>query len=65
MSMTLVLAGGGPAALARELGVLRGLADADAGLAPSGPALRLTSRRHPPLAPNQPDREPPLLVPRS
>ena len=33
MSMTLVLAGGGPAALAWELGVLRGLADADAGLA--------------------------------
>ena len=31
--MTLVLAGGGPAALAWELGVLRGLADADAGLA--------------------------------
>jgi predicted acylesterase/phospholipase RssA len=27
--MTLVLAGGGPAALAWELGVLRGLADAD------------------------------------
>ncbi|HEY6791591.1 MAG TPA: patatin-like phospholipase family protein [Trebonia sp.] len=33
MSMTLVLAGGGPAALAWELGVLRGLADADAELA--------------------------------
>ena len=33
MSVTLVLAGGGPAALAWELGVLRGLADADAGLA--------------------------------
>ncbi|HEV3382588.1 MAG TPA: patatin-like phospholipase family protein [Trebonia sp.] len=33
MTMTLVLAGGGPAALAWELGVLRGLADADAGLA--------------------------------
>jgi NTE family protein len=31
--MTLVLAGGGPAALAWELGVLRGLADADAELA--------------------------------
>jgi hypothetical protein len=30
--MTLVLAGGGPAALAWELGVPRGLADADAGL---------------------------------
>ena len=33
MSVALVLAGGGPAALAWELGVLRGLADADAGLA--------------------------------
>lgn len=33
MSMALVLAGGGPAALAWELGVLRGLADADAELA--------------------------------
>lgn len=33
MSMTLVLAGGGPAGLAWELGVLRGLADADPGLA--------------------------------
>ncbi|HEY2315681.1 MAG TPA: patatin-like phospholipase family protein [Streptosporangiaceae bacterium] len=33
MSTTLVLAGGGPAALAWELGVLRGLADADAELA--------------------------------
>jgi NTE family protein len=31
--MALVLAGGGPAALAWELGMLRGLADADAGLA--------------------------------
>jgi predicted acylesterase/phospholipase RssA len=31
--MTLVLAGGGPAAIAWELGVLRGLADADAELA--------------------------------
>ena len=33
MSMTLVLAGGGPAAIAWELGVLRGLADANPGLA--------------------------------
>lgn len=33
MSTTLVLAGGGHAALAWEFGVLRGLADADAGLA--------------------------------
>lgn len=33
MSMTLVLAGGGPGGIAWELGVLRGLADADAGLA--------------------------------
>jgi NTE family protein len=33
MSMTLVLAGGGPGAIAWELGVLRGLAEADAELA--------------------------------
>jgi NTE family protein len=32
MSRTLVLAGGGPAAIAWQLGVLRGLADANAGL---------------------------------